>query len=422
MTATASGSGAIGLRCGAALAAGDYAQVRREMIFGCGKWDPRVGDTESLAAFPLVLAAATWRALGAWALALAAETEAAERRLLAAPPVWRELGLPRELRRALTAERGADAPSAAAFRTMRFDFHPGRDGWWVSEVNSDVPGGLIEAGEIAGLVAAHYPQWRVAGDPAAAIAAGFRRQCGGGATVGLVHATAYTDDRQAMVHLARRLEEAGLGAVLLSPENLEWRGGWAHSVASWWSGAPAALFRFFPGEWLPGLPRRCGWERFFRGAQTPLANPAWALLSQSKRFVPAARAAGAELPAWERLQPRTCDPRAVPAGEREAMVLKPTWGRVGEDIALAGVTAPRQWRARWRAAWWRPCKWAAQERASTVAVESPFGPVYPVVGVYVVDGAIAGAYGRVARRPLIDAQAQDAAVLIEEERPPASFA
>ena len=30
-------------------------------------------------------------------------------------------------------------------RLMRFDFHPTTEGWSVSEVNSDVPGGLAEA-------------------------------------------------------------------------------------------------------------------------------------------------------------------------------------------------------------------------------------------------------------------------------------
>jgi hypothetical protein len=38
--------------------------------------------------------------------------------------------------------------------------------------------------------------------------------------------------------------------------------------------------------------------------------------------------------------------------------------------------------------------------------------VYPCVGVFVVDGRAAGIYGRVARRPLIDARAHDVPVLL----------
>ena len=37
--------------------------------------------------------------------------------------------------------------------------------------------------------------------------------------------------------------------------------------------------------------------------------------------------------------------------------------------------------------------------------------VYPCLGVYTIGGRVAGAYGRLARRPLIDARAEDAAVL-----------
>jgi hypothetical protein len=34
-------------------------------------------------------------------------------------------------------------------------------------------------------------------------------------------------------------------------------------------------------------------------------------------------------------------------------------------------------------------------------------------GVYVIDGRVAGVYARVGRKPLIDTQAQDAAVLLD---------
>jgi len=37
---------------------------------------------------------------------------------------------------------------------------------------------------------------------------------------------------------------------------------------------------------------------------------------------------------------------------------------------------------------------------------------YPSVGIYTIDGHAAGAYGRIAERPLIDGRARDAAVLV----------
>ena len=36
---------------------------------------------------------------------------------------------------------------------------------------------------------------------------------------------------------------------------------------------------------------------------------------------------------------------------------------------------------------------------------------YPCLGVYTLDDRVVGAYGRLAERPLIDARAEDAAVL-----------
>jgi hypothetical protein len=55
--------------------------------------------------------------------------------------------------------------SPAACRIMRFDFHLTSEGWRVSEVNSDVPGGFAEAGASAAMVAENVS---LAGDPAAA--------------------------------------------------------------------------------------------------------------------------------------------------------------------------------------------------------------------------------------------------------------
>jgi hypothetical protein len=53
----------------------------------------------------------------------------------------------------------------------------------------------------------------------------------------------------------------------------------------------------------------------------------------------------------------------------------------------------------------------AQRRFQTTAVESAVPPAFPCLGVYTVDGRVAGAYGRTAPRQLIDARAAEAAVL-----------
>jgi hypothetical protein len=48
------------------------------------------------------------------------------------------------------------------------------------------------------------------------------------------------------------------------------------------------------------------------------------------------------------------------------------------------------------------------------AVEVDGEPWFPCLGLYTVDGRIAGAYGRIARKPLINGFAQDIAVLVKE--------
>jgi glutathionylspermidine synthase len=151
---------------------------------------------------------------------------------------------------------------------------------------------------------------------------------------------------------------------------------------------------------------------------TPLSNPATAILTQTKRFPLVWDALATSLPTWRRLLPETRDPRDVPSAHGDQWVLKPALGRIGEDIAMPGVTPPDEWRRIARAARRHPDGWVAQRRFESVPLETPTGPAFPCIGVYTVDGRAVGAYGRVARRPLIDWSAQDAPVfVIEQPRP-----
>ena len=64
-------------------------------------------------------------------------------------------------------------------------------------------------------------------------------------------------------------------------------------------------------------------------------------------------------------------------------------------------------------AWLHPGQWVAQRKFDAVPMECDAGEMFPCVGVYTVDGRAAGAYGRVAPRPLIDWRAQDTAVMCQ---------
>lgn len=388
------------IRCGAPLSADAWRELRTAAIFGCHKWDPQVGDVATLARAPLLLDPSAWTEIARLAEALAAETIAAEAELAGRPDLVAKLALPRGLRRAVLAAR---PPRPGDIRVMRFDFHPTGDGWAVSEVNGDVPGGYNEAGGVSALYLPHVPGARLAGDPGATLA----RCLADRRAVALVHATAYTDDRQVMVYLADRLAEVGVQGVLVAPDGVTWRDGGAEA-----RGLPVDhLFRFFPAEWLPGLPG--DWRPFFTAA-LPATNHPRALLSQDKRFPLTWDHLTTPLPTWRALLPETRHPRDVAWVGDPGWVIKPALGRVGEDIGMVGVTAPTELRRlRWAVAL-SPGSWVAQRRFTSAPVDGPDGPRHACLGVYTVDGRAAGVYGRVGVSPLIDGHAVDTPVLLSE--------
>jgi glutathionylspermidine synthase len=349
----------------------------------------------------LILSAAAWADLAACSEALAAETLAAEHELIDRPDLLKALTLPRKCRKALSVQA---APATGIARVMRFDFHPTQDGWALSEVNCDVPGGFIEATGFAGLMARKCGL-DMTGDPTAALVDAVARPDG---PVGLVHATAYLDDRQVMLFLQMAFEARGLEALLISPDDVRWADGRARVQER----ELAALFRFFPGEWLPNLDRATGWTHYFRGARTPICNPAGALAAQSKRLPLVWDKLTTAMPTWRKLLPETRHPRDVDAAD-PAWVLKAALGRVGDEVGIRGVTSDREQRKIDRWARRRPRYWIAQRRFDAVAIDAPGGAIYPCVGVYTVDGKAAGIYGRAAAKPLVDGRARDVAVLLE---------
>ena len=391
------------------LGADAYTAFRRRAIFECCKWDPQVEDTATLAPFPLVMGEATWRELASMAESLALETLAAESELVDRPELLAELGLPPRCRAALR-QRGTPTPGVA--RLIRFDFHHTREGWRISEANTDVPGGLNEASGISALMAEQYDDLASVGDVAGAYAQALLAASTTGC-IALVHATAYTDDHQVMAYLARRIGSLGGRVLLVSPAQLRWRGG--HTSVANAGEAADVVARFYPAEWMSDLPRECEWERFFRNGRTPVSNPAAALLTQSKRLPLVWDRLRTPMPTWRALLPETRHPRDLSRHELDDWVLKPALGRVGDGIGIRGVTPPKQWRRIVRAARLFPRSWIAQRRFEATPVQADHGAAHPCVGVYTVDGRAAGAYGRIARMPLIDWRARDVPVLVRHE-------
>jgi hypothetical protein len=377
-----------------------------------------VEDVATLARTPLVLKREAWCEVQSLASQLAAETIAAERAILAKPRLLRRLAIPWLLRRKLPSP-DALARSAPSLRLIRFDFHFTPEGWKISEANTDVPGGMNEASGFCRLMSRHYGETTVAGDPAQAICDAIARQIPAGGAVALLHATAYCDDRQVMTFLANRLSAAGYRPLLIAPDHLCWDDGRARCIADWAAGPVDFCFRFFPAEWLPALPRRCRWHHLLGESRTPLCNPALALISQSKRFPLVWDELPVAMSAWRTLLPQTFDvrDRACRRAEQDSLVFKPALGRVGDMIKMAGLCTEKESRDISRAIRRFPRRWIAQRKFETLPVETADGNVYPCLGVYTLHGQVIGAYGRVARTPLINHLAQDAAVLIAQPSP-----
>ncbi|HOW67766.1 MAG TPA: glutathionylspermidine synthase family protein [Candidatus Paceibacterota bacterium] len=388
-----------------------FADLHRRAFFDCCKWDPQVEDVSILAPFPVILKQTAWREISRLAEQLADEILRAESELLTKPHLLKRLGFPRPVRKALLQSGNMD--SREAFRVMRFDFHFTMDGWRISEANTDVPGGFNEASGYASLIQSCYKSYASPGDPADSLVSAIQHHTPPGGIVALAHATAYTDDRQVMVFLARLLSKRGLRPLLISPDLLRWTNGMAFLNTEWSQEPVDFIFRFFPGEWLPNLARACGSHHFFSGNRTLLANSAVSLLTQSKRFPLVWDDLDTPLPTWRQYLPETRDPRHAPWNHDEDWILKPVLGRVGDMIGIRDVTEPRQWRAIRRNARWFPNAWIAQRRFQSCPFRSDQGDFYPCFGVYTLNNRATGIYGRLARTPLVNHLACDAAVLIE---------
>lgn len=393
------------IRWGPELASEAFRELRSTLELAHCKWDAQVGDETALAPAPLLLRGDDWSALRALAEQLFAETVAIENELLERPGLHDELGLPRALRRLLRATRAA--PSAA--RVMRFDFHWTSDGWRISEVNSDVPGGYSEATHLPRLMAAHMPGATVAGDPTVAVTTALARAAAG-RLVAFTCAPGFMEDQQVVAYLATALRQRGQTAELASVGQLRWVQGRARLQGAK-HGQLGAIFRFYQAEWLAAEPGR-SWQELFTGF-TPVTNPLAAVLSESKRLPLIWDRLRTRVPVWRQLLPETRELRAAPWARDDGWLIKSAYCNTGDTVSIRSAMTPRAFRGRaWRARL-QPGRWLAQRRFDVVPIGDARGVAwFPCLGVYVVDGETCGVYARVTRGALIDFSAKDAALLI----------
>jgi glutathionylspermidine synthase len=402
------------IQAGDSLSHDRWSRLRLRMIFDHCKWDPQCGDNPVLGRFPLLLEPQTVDELGDLAERLTREALAAEDQILENPRLLERLSIPRSIRKCLQV--AGRKSHAAHIRVMRFDFHYTTRGWQISEVNADVPGGYVEASNWNELFAEEFEEFKAPGKPTTAYADAICESAPTSSLVALAHATVYSEDRQVMVHLGQELERRGRKTCLISPRNVSWQSGRAKLATAFATCDPAVLVRLTPAEWLPSASEKPGWEPWFGASVTPLSNPGRAIVLQSKRFALAWDELNTELTTWRKLLPVSTCPSEIGNLDRDDLVLKPAFGRVGEDVAIRGVTETREHKEILRAARRQEAQWVAQQRFDVIPVSTPDGDEFPCIGVYTVNGKMAGLYGRSARTALIDQHARDVAVLIRRTK------
>lgn len=392
-----------------------YFDYRYEVIFKAYKWDPQVGDSNTVAKHAVFMRRSTAEQLSQLAEQLSEETMRMEEALAQNLSIAKKLGLPIELYKAL--EGSLNYSRNKNVRLMRFDFHPTEAGWMISEVNSDVPGGLAEASVLPAIAARYFAGYSPYKNVTHSLLGAFREKIKPEGTVAFVHATSYADDRQVMQCLGDVFAHNGYQALYAAPDHIRWMGKKAASIMRGMEGEIDGILRFFPLEWLVNLPKKKTWLGYY-DCETVSCNHPIAILTQSKRLPLVWDALGVPIPTWKALLPPTIDPKDR-SRQADDWILKPALGRVGEGISIKGTASEKERKRIEKAASKRPQNWVAQQMFKSQPLITREGePYHLCVGVFTVDGKCAGFYGRINPYPHIDANAKDIPILVfnEEER------
>lgn len=389
-----------------------FQKIQRHLALDFYKWDCQVGDISTLFRQPLLMDRAVWTQLTQMAEALALELAFAEEELLRRPELHALLGMPNDLRRVL-GRAAQDGVTPCALRTLRFDFHYCIDGWHISEVNSDVPGGYAEASVFTQMMANGFPESEPAGDPASDWIHAISEVAGRGSHVALLSAPGFLEDLQVTAFLAEQLRQRGVNALLLHhPAQLSWASGYASTLYKRKQVSLEAIVRFYQGEWLAKSKNNCGWQMLFVGGKTSVTNPGSALLTESKRFPLTWKFLSNPLHMWQALLPECCEPQDECWLNEDGWVMKMAFSNTGDEIYIRELTSGTEWSKLCRNIAKNPESWIAQRQFQPLPFDSHIGPIYPCIGIYVINGRTAGAYVRVTSRPVTDYAAMDATLLI----------
>lgn len=366
---------------------GQFAALVEELRFHYHKWDAYVGGTLRVLPYALVLTAAEHQDAVACCVRLHGALERAAARLYDNPGWLARLGIPPAVQEIVRTE------TPHPHSIVRYDLVHTDSGWMLPEFNEDAPGGFNEsiAGRalFSGLV-------RGASVPGG-FTAKFVEMLPAGRRAGLVYATGYAEDLQHMLILAELLRERGIEPVLASPAHLRCgpfgRPRLFGKPVDW-------ILRFFPGEWYGHLENVRDWRR--AAARIPIINPLSRLLRQSKGLYALWREEPlldeADTALLNRHTPHTeffrTNRSALYASHREEWVLKKLYGRMGDSVAIGRLCTPAQWERAIGEAAKNPDAYIAQRAFVPLSVANSDRRLFPVLGVYLMEGTFADYYSR----------------------------
>ncbi|MGI6717127.1 MAG: glutathionylspermidine synthase family protein [Eubacteriales bacterium] len=388
-----------------------YTDYRYNVIFNAYKWDPQVEDHNTVAKQVLLIDKSTANQLEVLAEQLSEETMQMEEAMIKNLPLAKELGLPKDIRKSLSRLAGYNRESNV--RLMRFDFHPTTAGWAVSEVNSDVPGGIAEASVLPVIASKYFEGYEPRKNIADILLNEFKKLIGNNGTVAFIHATSYADDRQVMEFIGDYFKKNGFNSIMASPDHIVWKNKKAISIIQGQEGEVDGIIRFFPLEWLANLPKSCDWKGFY-DCTTPSCNHPVAILTQPKRLPLVWDKLNVDVTTWKKLLPQTINPKSVDPDD-ESWIFKPSLGRVGEGISIKEAVSEKELRSIKKSVKRHPNNWIAQQKfISQPIVTNDYQTYHVCIGVFTVNGKSAGFYGRISPFSRIDGRAKDIPILVSK--------
>lgn len=389
-----------------------YEDYRLTLMFDCYKWDPQFLDNNTVAKYALVLTQEEHEKIKDLTEKLDRETRAAEEFLNQHLEYTKPLALPRKMKKEVELMKEYDPEKHV--RLMRYDFHPTvDDGWAVSEVNSDVPGGFAEGSlmpQAAIEAIGGTYSYKNFGDN---LTAAIQRKVPAGGRIVLVHCTSYSDDRQVMQFLGDKLQGLGFQVIYAAADHLRFKDKKAICILDGNEGEVAAIIRFSPLEWVSDMKPK-HWEGYF-DTETCSCNHPIAIFAQTKRFPfvwDVLEENGLSMATWRELLPETLTVKE--AKGKEGFIYKPVYGRVGEMIGIKEACEKDEYKQILREVKLTPKNYLAQKQFISQPLEGENGKQFHVcLGSYSVDGAHAGYYARISKTRRVDSNAADIPVLIE---------